>query len=200
MSQIFSNTFFIILFKNLLINLFIDECKTLFIRIRKPTPQLILALARSCATHLGVTLNASDAKSKGRSWFATWRTRLYDDCLMIAFDFMDRYEYVLVTLFESIIILTTLLIYIYFRCTLNNLPNETRVNNFISSDDVIDVFQSQIKKIKKVELVNDQVSWTTLKNYVSNVVLIMIKHYVKLNIDRAKYNSDEITSDNRTDW
>ncbi|PKY53875.1 hypothetical protein RhiirA4_472324, partial [Rhizophagus irregularis] len=30
---------------NLLVNLFIDECKTLFIRIRKPTPQLILALA-----------------------------------------------------------------------------------------------------------------------------------------------------------
>ncbi|PKB94735.1 hypothetical protein RhiirA5_386472, partial [Rhizophagus irregularis] len=33
----------------------------------KPTPQLILALARNCANHLSVTLNASDAKSKGRS-------------------------------------------------------------------------------------------------------------------------------------
>ncbi|PKC53645.1 hypothetical protein RhiirA1_478875, partial [Rhizophagus irregularis] len=64
---------------NLLVNLFIDECKILFIRIQKPTPQLILALARNCANHLSVTLNASDAKSKGRSWFATWRTRLYDD-------------------------------------------------------------------------------------------------------------------------
>jgi hypothetical protein len=94
--MIFTNHFFIFqFFKNDLINLFINECKTLFIRIRKPTPQLILALARKCATHLNITtINASDAKKKGRNWFSTWRTRLYDDCLMIAFDFMDRYEYV----------------------------------------------------------------------------------------------------------
>ncbi|CAB4383484.1 unnamed protein product [Rhizophagus irregularis] len=136
---------------NLLVNLFIDECKTLFIRIQKPTPQLILALARNCANHLSVTLNASDAKSKGRSWFATWRTRLYDDCLMIAFDFMDRYN-----------------------CILDKLPSETHIKNFISSDDVINVFQSQIKKVKKVELVNDHTSWSLLKNFISNVVFIMV--------------------------
>ncbi|PKY61555.1 hypothetical protein RhiirA4_486683 [Rhizophagus irregularis] len=76
---------------NQLANLFIDECKTLFLRIRKPTPELILALARNCANHLGVTLNASDAKNKGRGWFSTWRTRLYDECLEISFDFIDRY-------------------------------------------------------------------------------------------------------------
>ncbi|CAB5380324.1 unnamed protein product [Rhizophagus irregularis] len=126
---------------NLLVNLFIDECKTLFIRIRKPTPQLIFALARNCANHLSITLNASDAKSKGRSWFATWRTRLYDDCLMIAFDFMDR------------------------------------------------------SLVKKVELVNDHTSWSLLKNFISNVVFIMVKHYVKLNVNRTEYYDDEITSD-----
>ncbi|CAB5371850.1 unnamed protein product [Rhizophagus irregularis] len=162
---------------NLLVNLFIDKCKTLFIRIWKPTPQLILALARNCANHLSVTLNASDAKSKGRSWFATWRTRLYDDCLMIAFDFMDRYN-----------------------CTLDKLPSETHIKNFISSDDVINVFQSQIKKVKKVELVNDHTSWSLLKNFISNVVFIMVKHYVKLNVNRTEYYDDEITSDKRTDW
>ncbi|CAB5383598.1 unnamed protein product [Rhizophagus irregularis] len=138
---------------NLLVNLFIDECKTLFIRIRKPTPQLILALARNCANHLSVTLNASDAKSKGRS------------C-----------------------------------CTLDKLPSETHIKNFISSDDVINVFQSQIKKVKKVELVNDHTSWSLLKNFISNVVFIMVKHYVKLNVNRTEYYDDEITSDKRTDW
>ncbi|CAB5358820.1 unnamed protein product [Rhizophagus irregularis] len=163
---------------NLLVNLFIDECKILFIRIQKPTPQLILALARNCANHLSVTLNASDAKSKGRSWFATWRTRLYDDCLMIAFDFMDRYN-----------------------CTLDKLPSETHIiKNFISSDDVINVFQSQIKKVKKVELVNDHTSWSLLKNFISNVLFIMVRHYVKLNVNRTEYYDDEITSNKRTDW
>ncbi|GBC48118.2 hypothetical protein GLOIN_2v1788779 [Rhizophagus irregularis DAOM 181602=DAOM 197198] len=144
----------------------------------KPTPQLILALARNCANHLSVTLNASDAKSKGRSWFATWKTRLYDDCLMIAFDFMDRYN-----------------------CTLDKLPSETHIiKNFISSDDVINVFQSQIKKVKKVELVNDHTSWSLLKNFISNVLFIMVRHYVKLNVNRTEYYDDEITSNKRTDW
>jgi hypothetical protein len=144
-------------------------------------------------------LNASDAKSKGRSWFATWRTRLYDDCLMIAFDFMDRYKYVLVILH----IIDYYLIFIchaYFSCTLDKLPSETHIKNFISSDDVINVFQSQIKKVKKVELVNDHISWSLLKNFISNVVFIMVKHYVKLNVNRTEYYDDEITSDKRTDW
>lgn len=72
-------------------NLFIDECKTLFLRIRKPTPQMISALAQSCANHLNVNFNVNDAKKKGRGWFSTWRTRLFDDCLEIAFDFIEHY-------------------------------------------------------------------------------------------------------------
>ncbi|CAG8717122.1 15554_t:CDS:2 [Rhizophagus irregularis] len=48
-----------------LINLFINECKTLFIRIRKPTPQLVLALVRKCINYLGVTTyNALDVKKR----------------------------------------------------------------------------------------------------------------------------------------
>ena len=54
------------------------------------------------------------------------------------------------------------------------------MQRFISNDDVHKVFDAQLKKVKRDELVNDQVSWTILKNYVSGVVLIMIKHYVKL--------------------
>jgi hypothetical protein len=101
--NIISNFFIFNYFKNELINLFVNECKTLFIRIRKPTPQMILALARGCADHLNTTLNANDVKVKGRNWFSTWRTRLYDDCLTIAFDFMDRYEYVYLIFFVFII-------------------------------------------------------------------------------------------------
>ena len=51
----------------------------------------LFLLARDCANHLNVNLNASDAKRKGRGWFSMWRSRLYDDCLQIAFDFIDRY-------------------------------------------------------------------------------------------------------------
>lgn len=155
-----------------LINLFVNECKTLFIRIRKPTPQMILAVARGCADHLNTALNADDVKSKGRNWFSTWRTRLYDDCLMIAFDFMDRYE-----------------------CASNKLPNETHMQPFISNDDVHYVFEAQLKKVKKDILVNDQASWMMLKDYVSSVVLIMIKHYAKINVNRVQYEADK-----KTEW
>ncbi|PKB93365.1 hypothetical protein RhiirA5_441485 [Rhizophagus irregularis] len=82
-----------------------------------------------------------------------------------------------------------------YNCTLDKLPSETHIKNFISSDDVINVFQSQIIKVKKVELVNDHTSWSLLKNFISNVVFIMVKHYVKLNVNRTEYYDDEITSD-----
>ena len=51
-----------------MINLFVNECKTLFIRIRKPTPQIILTLARGCADHLNVKLNANDADGDNLSF------------------------------------------------------------------------------------------------------------------------------------
>ncbi|GBB85582.1 hypothetical protein RclHR1_12080002 [Rhizophagus clarus] len=48
-----------------LINLFINECKTLFIRICKPTSQLVLILAQEYAKYLGVTTyNAFEAKKR----------------------------------------------------------------------------------------------------------------------------------------
>ena len=73
-------------------NLFIEESKILFLRIRKPTPELILALARECANFLNIVeIDSDDIKKKGNGWFATWRVRLYDECTKMAFDFLDRY-------------------------------------------------------------------------------------------------------------
>jgi hypothetical protein len=80
------------------------------------------------------------------------------------------------------------------------LPNETHISNFISDEDVIHVFGIQLKKVKKDVLVKDQTSWKKLKNYIINVVLIMIRHYVKLNIDRTQYNANTTTSSSRTEW
>ncbi|UZO21510.1 uncharacterized protein OCT59_013901 [Rhizophagus irregularis] len=101
--------------------------KVLFFRIRKPTPELILALARECAKHLGITkIDAGDVKKKGCRWFATWRVKLYDECTEIAFDFLDRYT-----------------------VTQNNLPNSSHLQNFISKDDIIKVFEPQLKQVER---------------------------------------------------
>lgn len=80
------------------------------------------------------------------------------------------------------------------------MPNETHISRFISNEDVIHVFGIQLKKVKKDVLIKDQLSWTTLKNYIVNVVLIMIRHYVKLNINRTQYNANTTTSSNQIEW
>ncbi|CAB4437806.1 unnamed protein product [Rhizophagus irregularis] len=162
---------------NLLVNLFIDECKTLFLRIRMPIPQIILTLARSCANHLNVTFNAIDAKKRGRGWFATWRTRLFDDCLEIAFDFMERYG-----------------------CTPNKLPNEEHIRNYISYDDVVRVFESQLRKVKRDKLAKDRASQNLLKRYITDVVFLMIKHYTTIGITRTRYEKETVTTNDRTAW
>jgi hypothetical protein len=50
------------------------------------------------------------------------------------------------------------------------------------------------------ELVNNQESWIMLKNYVSNIVLIMIKHYIRINVSRIQYEDKLTTTDNRIEW
>ncbi|CAG8739763.1 1891_t:CDS:2, partial [Funneliformis mosseae] len=73
-------------------NVSVSNIKVLFLRIRKPIPELILALVRECARHLRIVdINASDVKKKGCGWFSTWRIRLYDRCTQIALDFLDSY-------------------------------------------------------------------------------------------------------------
>ncbi|CAB5360488.1 unnamed protein product [Rhizophagus irregularis] len=159
-----------------LATLFINESKVLFFRIRKPTPELILALARECAKHLGITkIDAGDVKKKGCRWFATWRVKLYDECTEIAFDFLDRYT-----------------------VTQNNLLNSSHLQNFISKDDIIKVFEPQLKQVKRNHLFENQTSWIALKNYLSEVVLIIVCYFVQKDIDRTIYFSAR--RNKRTGW
>ena len=39
-----------------------------------------------------------------------------------------------------------------------------------------------------------------LKNYVSGIVFIMIRHYTTLGITRAQYEAETITTNSRTEW
>ncbi|CAG8737813.1 22744_t:CDS:2, partial [Rhizophagus irregularis] len=95
---------------NRLATLFINESKVLFLRIRKPPPELILTLARECARHLEITeLDANKAKQKGCGWFATWRVRLYNECTELAFSFLDNYN-----------------------VSMDDLPNSSHLRNFLS--------------------------------------------------------------------
>ncbi|CAB4496280.1 unnamed protein product [Rhizophagus irregularis] len=159
-----------------LATLFINESKVLFFRIRKPTPELILALARECAKHLGITkIDAGDVKKKGCGWFATWRVKLYDECTEIAFDFLDHYI-----------------------VTQNNLLNSSHLQNFISKDDIIKVFEPQLKQVKRDHLFENQTSWIALKNYLSEVVLIIVCYFVQKDIDRTIYFSAR--RNKRTGW
>ena len=86
----------------------------------------------------------------------------------------------------------------FCRCTPNKLPNKTHLHNFISSDDVIHVFEAQLKKIKRDKLVNDQVSMDLLQNYISDVVLLMINHYTTIGVTHAQYEA--VNTNERTGW
>jgi len=39
-----------------------------------------------------------------------------------------------------------------------------------------------------------------LKNYVSGIVFIMIRHYTTLGITRAQYEAETTTTNSRTEW
>ncbi|PKC03776.1 hypothetical protein RhiirA5_450511 [Rhizophagus irregularis] len=160
-----------------LATLFINESKVFFLRIRKPTPELILSLARECARHLGITesLKAGDIKKKGCGWFSTWRVRLYDQCAVMAFEFLDRYS-----------------------ITMNDLSNSSHLRNFVSTDDIADIFEAQLKQIKKDQLFEDRSSLTMLKNYLAEAILIMVCYFVRKNIDCATYNN--ASKIRRTEW
>ncbi|CAB5181622.1 unnamed protein product [Rhizophagus irregularis] len=140
-----------------LATLFINESKVLFFRIRKPTPELILALARECAKHLGITkIDAGDVKKK------------VADGLPLG------------------------------DVTQNNLPNSSHLQNFISKDDIIKVFEPQLKQVKRNHLFENQTSWIALKNYLSEVVLIIVCYFVQKDIDRTIYFSAR--RNKRTGW
>ncbi|CAB4432431.1 unnamed protein product [Rhizophagus irregularis] len=159
-----------------LATLFINESKVLFLRIRKLTPELILSLGRECARHLGITeLKAGEIKKKECGWFSTWRVRLYDQCTEMAFNFLNHYS-----------------------VTMSNLPNSSHLRNFVSTDDIFNIFEPQLKQIKKDRLLEDQSSLIMLKNYLVEVILIMVCYFVRKNVDLTIYNN--ATKIRRTEW
>ncbi|CAB4482094.1 uncharacterized protein OCT59_029557 [Rhizophagus irregularis] len=118
---------------NRLATLFINESKVLFLRIRKPPPELILTLARECARHLEITeLDANKAKQKGCGWFATWRVRLYNECTELAFSFLDNYN-----------------------VSMDDLPNSSHLRNFVSADDITNIFEPQLKQVRRDSLLEN---------------------------------------------
>ncbi|PKY50721.1 hypothetical protein RhiirA4_467332 [Rhizophagus irregularis] len=161
---------------NRLATLFINESKVLFLRIRKPPPELILTLARECARHLEITeLDANKAKQKGCGWFATWRVRLYNECTELAFSFLDNYN-----------------------VSMDDLPNSSHLRNFVSADDITNIFEPQLKQVRRDSLLENQLSWNALKSYLAEVTLTMIHYFVCKNIDRNRYNNS--TKGQRVGW
>ncbi|GBC12148.1 hypothetical protein GLOIN_2v1777150 [Rhizophagus irregularis DAOM 181602=DAOM 197198] len=130
-----------------LATLFINESKVFFLHIRKPTPELILSLARECARYLGITES------------------LKADCYSI---------------------------------TMNDLSNSSHLRNFVSTDDIADIFEAQLKQIKKDQLFEDRSSLTMLKNYLAEAILIMVYYFVCKNIDCTTYNN--ASKIRRTEW
>ena len=71
--------------------------------------------------------------------------------------------------------------------TPDNLPDSSHLYNFISKDDIIKVFEPQLKQVKRDHLFENQTSWIPLKNYLAEVVLTIICYFVQKEIDRTTY-------------
>jgi len=74
------------------------------------------------------------------------------------------------------------------------------VNKYISYDDIIHIFEPQLKRIKRDELANNQVSQDLLKKYISAIVLLMVKHYITIGITRIQYEKETVTTNERAGW
>ena len=81
---------------------------------------------------------------------------------------------------------------------MDNLPNSSHLRNFVSTDDIINVFEPQLKQVKKDQLLEDRSSLTMLKNYLAEAILIMVCYFVRKNIGRTTYNN--ATKNRRTEW
>ena len=71
--------------------------------------------------------------------------------------------------------------------TSDNLPDSSHLCNFISKDDIIKVFEPQLKQVKRDHLFENQASWIALKNYLAEVVLTIICYFVQKDIDCTTY-------------
>jgi hypothetical protein len=68
----------------------------------------------------------------------------------------------------------------------------------VSTDDIVNIFEPQLKQVKKDRLLEDQSSLMMLKNYLAEAILIMICYFVRKNIDHTMYNN--ATKIRRTEW
>ncbi|CAB5207993.1 unnamed protein product [Rhizophagus irregularis] len=82
--------------------------------------------------------------------------------------------------------------------TMSNLPNSSHLRNFVDTDDIFNIFEPQLKQIKKDRLLEDQSSLIMLKNYLVEVILIMVCYFVRKNVDLTIYNN--ATKIRRTEW
>ena len=88
--------------------------------------------------------------------------------------------------------------YFSYSVTLDNLLNSTHLCNFVSTDDIVSIFEPQLKQVKRDQLLEDQFSCIALKNYLAESIRIMVCCFVRKNIDRTVYNN--ATKIRRTEW
>ncbi len=68
----------------------------------------------------------------------------------------------------------------------------------MSTDDITNIFESQLKQVKRDHLLKNKSSWNSLKEYIAEVTLTMICYFVRKNIDHAIYNN--ATKNQRAGW
>jgi hypothetical protein len=87
-----------------------------------------------------------------------------------------------------------------FICSVNldNLPNSSQLRNFVSTDDISKVFESQLKQVKRDHLYESHTSMDTLKTYLAEAILIMVCYFTRKNIDRTTYTN--ATKAKRMEW
>jgi hypothetical protein len=80
----------------------------------------------------------------------------------------------------------------------DNLPTSSHLHNFVGDNDIINIFEPQLKQVQRDRLREDQISWLALKNYLVESVLIIIRYFIEKNIERTIYNNAKRTQ--RTEW
>ncbi len=65
--------------------------------------------------------------------------------------------------------------YFSYSVTLDNLPNSTHLCNFVSTDDIVSIFEPQLKQVKRDQLLEDQFSCIALKNLTALFITMLQK-------------------------
>jgi len=68
----------------------------------------------------------------------------------------------------------------------------------VSTDDITNIFEPQLKQVKRDHLLKNKSFWNSLKEYIVEVTLNMICFFVRKNVDHAIYNN--ATKIQRAGW